>query len=126
MNRRGILRAALGLVVAPAVGVNQAAAALGVSTAIGVSGPRCEVEAVNAKETWKIGERLRTAQYAAERPVDAMPPHIRGKKSWSDVYKSSVFAREQEIIEAYIQRIQKDDAFAQAAARAMGMEWVLK
>lgn len=49
------------------------------------------------------------------RPVHEMPHHIAGKRSWSPTYKAMVFAREEAIMQAYLDKVRQDRGFLDKA-----------
>lgn len=125
IKRRGILGlllgAGAGAAAPPIITVKAAAAALGVSeamtateiadTAIGSAGPP-EVD-------WQIINMIETTQYEKRRPMTEMPAHIASKKSWSQVYKASVNARETAIIRSYIDKLRRDRSFLEKALESL-------
>lgn len=128
VNRRGILGFILGGAAAaaapPAVTVKTAAAALGVSTAMSpseiveaASGPSSGLSDID----WMLINRVESMYYARSRAVKDMPSHISSKKSWSPVYKASVFAREEAIMRAYLDRLKYDKPFLAAIREALGL-----
>lgn len=62
---------------------------------------------------WRNGENRRLAS-------QQMPAHIASKKSWSPVYKESVYREELELYQSIIDKIERDEAFAKRAAKLLG------
>lgn len=118
MDRRGLLRLFAGGAAAGATGgvsVSAAAAAIGVNAAsatIEQIGENCSGAPGLSQFPWRVMNVMRAHRYAKARPVDQMPPHISGKRSWSPTYKASQFAREEAILEAFYQRMEAEEGFA--------------
>ncbi len=118
IGRRGIIGFFLGgaaaAVTNPApVTIKAAAEALGVSTAM--SGVEITETAIGPPSLgdidWGFINAVERNHYARRRPVSEMPPHISTKKSWSHTYKASVFAREDAIMAAYVDKLRSDRSF---------------
>ena len=118
IGRRGLIGfflggAAAATTVPQAVTIKAAAAALGVSTSM-TSDEVIENGLGSAGMDdldWSFINAIDRNYYAKRRPVAEMPPHIATKKSWSHTYKASVFAREDAIIAAYVDRLRRDRSF---------------
>lgn len=137
-DRRSFLKGLLGAgVLGPQIAVAEAAAALGVSTAATVGaksiydltdgGANVGAEPVAmSPSTWRLVRLLNNHRENERTAVEHLPVHIRTKKSWSDAYKVGEAARERAIFDAYIERIDNDEAFALKFATAMGWTGLLR
>jgi hypothetical protein len=95
----------------------------------GVSGMMQNTIDPNYDRLSKIRQGIYRDSDNSRTPMDHLPPHIRSKKSWSDVFKVSVYQAEQR--EFYrkvdlIERLVHDDSFQgkarRAALRVFGIE----
>lgn len=136
-DRRSFLKGLLGAgVLGPQIAVAEAAAALGVSTAATVGaksiydladgGASVGAGPAGPPFGWRLVRPLHNHRENERTPVEHLPVHIRTKKSWSDAYKVGEAARERAIFDAYIERIEKDEAFALKFATAMGWTGLLR
>lgn len=129
MNRRSILKAAFGIAATPAtVSVKAAAAAIGADTAlaagcesVSVCGGLKDVTVSREYAIWRAIDQMRDRARYASTPERHLPPRIAAMRSWSPVYKASVFAREQAILDAYYRKVNEDDAFAEALFESIGL-----
>ena len=126
IRRRGLIGMMLGAGAAAsapqAVTVKAAAAALGVSEALTATevADNCAGDAQGLMDSssewrWSLINLLERAYYAKRRPLHEMPHHIAGKRSWSPTYKAMVFAREEAIMQAYLEKIRQDRSFLEKA-----------
>lgn len=131
MDRRSILRLFSGSAAAAASGmsVKEAARALGDEGSMAMNVPAsAEIGQmpVTAVGWGSPGKSLLSALCRErERLTYAnphMPPHIATKKSWSPAFKKAVFDRELAILEAMIDRLERDDDFRAHVAAALGLE----
>lgn len=127
IKRRGVIGFLLGAGAAAAapqtVGVKVAAAALGVSEAMTstevadhcMEGNVGGLHDSSQEMRWILSNILERSYYAKRRPVHEMPHHIAGKRSWSPTYKAMVFAREEAIMQAYLDKVRQDRGFLDKA-----------
>lgn len=127
IKRRGFLGALLGAGAAASapqtVGLKAAAAALGVGEALTATevADHCLEGNVGGLTDggddmrWMLINLLERSYYAKRRPIHEMPPHIAGKRSWSPAYKAMVFAREEAIMQAYLDKVRRDRGFMDKA-----------
>lgn len=120
-SRREILRLFAGGAATAAVGPKQAAQALGLERGLvaGSAIPEGDVSAeppdlVGGDQTWRAFQNVRSIIWQRrdserEASLGHLPPHIAEKKSWSSVFKASVHLREQLILEAMMNEIERDE-----------------
>lgn len=70
---------------------------------------------------WQLAQFIRRNYEAYSQSNDYLPVHIRNKKSWSDAFKVGEAAREAAIINAYIDRLERDDGFVETVYAALGL-----
>lgn len=134
-DRRSFLKVLLGAgAIGPQIALGEAAAALGVSKLaiagapsvfevlsepVG-SGENCTVGPA-AMHGWRLIQFLRQDFERRTESIDHLPVHIRSKRSWSDAYKIGEAAREKAILDAYIDRLERDEGFAETVYAALGL-----
>lgn len=70
---------------------------------------------------WRMIGEMRESIYANERARQmAMPAHIRTKKSWSLAFKEHVFLQEEREIRELLERLERDQKFADRVASLLG------
>lgn len=117
LARRGFLGFVLGGAAAasapPVIGVKAAAAALGVNEAMTAT----EIAEAGAPSggledaEWRLINRIEQLHYNRRVSEDRLPVHIATKRSWSPAYKAMIYAREQAIMETYLDRMRRDRSF---------------
>lgn len=118
LARRGFLSFVLGGAAAaaapPVVGIKAAAAALGVSEAMSATEITDAVGPPMSSLTdidWAVINRVERQHYARRRPTSELPPHIATKRSWSPAFKTMVHAREEAILQAYLDQLRLNKSF---------------
>lgn len=118
LARRGFLGFVLGGAAAaaapPVVGIKAAAAALGVSeamTATEITDTAYPKMSELTDADWAIINRVERQHYARRRPTSELPPHIATKRSWSPAFKTLIHAREEAIIQAYLDNLRLNKSF---------------
>jgi hypothetical protein len=134
MNRRSLIQTLIGGVAAVSSGVSpkEAAKALGVPLAMvppGTADTLSERASISVGvgcasagvlPGWRVTQTLREHRSRLDQPERYLPPHIAAMKSWSPVYKASVAARERDIFERYLRKIENDETFAEKVIACLG------
>lgn len=128
MHRRSILAMFGGGVASAASGISvkDAAEAIGAEDALQVGGPLPpSQEAVGGQLNSRLSRALQAVY--REREINRshadhrLPAHIACMKSWSPAFKVAVHKRETEIIDAFIERVERDEQFAGKVAGILGL-----
>jgi hypothetical protein len=131
MNRRGLLSLFGGgaAAVVSGVSVKDAAAQLGLENGLVVGGPLPNVVSEGGEPSsnpysglphsymrhlWRMRDRIQHSN-------PHMPAHIATKRSWSPAFKEGVNRREVEIMEAFINKVEADEAFAERVGKMLGL-----
>lgn len=129
MNRRGLLALIGGGAASAASGmsVKDAAKAIGATDALVMSAPPIGGDPVpvgsgSFSSHHRVMQRLWRARDRATHGHHTMPAHIATKRSWSPVFKEAVLRREADILEAFIEQVERDEELASRVARFLGVD----
>ena len=139
INRRSILNlfggGAAAIAVSPQESVKSMAKSLGISDLASImpteisssSGVYQANEAISGisngySDHWKFMSMLNTIEDTQRTPITNYPPHIRNKKSWSDVYKTHEFTKELLIRQAWRYKMETDENFRKNVMNILGIK----